>query len=169
MSTQADHIVSALLRLSRPVNVGITFLTIVVAAELAGGLLMLQNVFLAALSASLITIGANVINDYYDISIDRINKPERPLAAGDISPATAFVYFCMVYLIAWLSALLISALMFFIAFFFSFLLFFYSYKLKRTVLWGNLAVSLTTAMAFVYGGVAVQNVRAVLFPAGFAE
>jgi geranylgeranylglycerol-phosphate geranylgeranyltransferase len=158
----------AFARLSRPVNVLIACLTVIVAAQLSGGLMPLQNVIFAALSASLITIGANVINDYYDITIDRINKPHRPLAAGEISAHETLIYFGVVYLLAWLIAILISPLMFLIAFVFSLLLYLYSYRLKRTVLWGNLVVSLTTAVAFIYGGLAVNNFRAMLFPAGFA-
>jgi len=159
---------AAFFRLSRPVNVLIACLTIVVAAELAGGLTPLRNVILAALSAALITIGANVINDCYDIEIDRINKPNRPIPAGEISVREALTFFTVVYISSWLIAILIGPAMFLIAFIFALLLYFYSYKLKRTVLWGNLAVSLTTAAAFIFGGMAVDNFRAMLFPAGFA-
>jgi geranylgeranylglycerol-phosphate geranylgeranyltransferase len=114
----ADMII-AIIKISRPVNVVITFLTIIVAAEIAGGLEPVESVLHAAVSASLIKIGANVINDYFDISIDKINKPQRPLV-------------------------------------------------KRTVLWGNLTVSLATAMAFIYAGMAVGHFEAALIPAGFA-
>ena len=83
----------SLIKLSRPINVIISFLTIFVAAELAWGIDPFINVLLAALSASLITIGANVINDYYDIDIDKVNKPNRPLAAGIVTKQSVFIYF----------------------------------------------------------------------------
>lgn len=157
-----------LIKLSRPANVIISFLTIIVAAELAWGLDPFKNVLLAALSAALITMGANVINDYYDIEIDRINKPNRPLAAGTVSKKTAFIYFISVYILAWCLAIYMNVWMFLIAFTTSILLFFYSFRLKRTVLWGNLTVSFATAMAFVYGGVAVGHYKETFFPAAFA-
>jgi len=157
-----------LIKLSRPINVFISFLTIIVAAELAWGLDPLENVLLAALSAALITIGANVINDYYDIDIDRVNKPKRPLAAGDVSKKTAMVYFVSVYIIAWCLAIYINFAMFLIAFTTSVILYFYSFRLKRTVLWGNLTVSCVTALAFVYGGMAVDHHKETYFPAAFA-
>ena len=160
------NILRAIIQLSRPVNVLISFLTIFVAAELAWGLSPFNNVLLAAFSAALITIGANVINDYFDIKIDRINKPNRPLAAGRISKKLALTYFILVYLIAWLLALYIDIWMFVIALVSGLLLFFYSFRLKRTVLWGNLTVSLSTAMAFIYGGLAVGHVAETIFPAG---
>jgi geranylgeranylglycerol-phosphate geranylgeranyltransferase len=160
--------VYSLVKISRPVNILISFLTIIVAAELAWGLSPLNHVLLAALSAALITIGANVINDYFDIEIDRINKPHRPLASGLLSKKNALIYFCIVYLIAWILSFSINFWMFIVAFTTSILLFFYSFYLKRTVLWGNLTVSLATALAFVYGGMAVNHIQETYFPAAFA-
>jgi geranylgeranylglycerol-phosphate geranylgeranyltransferase len=157
-----------LLKLSRPVNVLISFLTIFIAAELAGGLDPMGNVILAALCAALITIGANVINDYYDIEIDKINKPNRPLAAGSLTKKTAFFYFISVYFIAWFLASCINMLMLFIAVTTSLVLFLYSFYLKRTVIWGNITVSFATAMAFIFGGVAVGHASETFFPAAFA-
>ena len=162
------NIIILLIKLSRPANVIISFLTIIIAAELAWGLDPLNYVLLAALSAALITMGANVINDYYDIEIDRINKPNRPLAAGTVSKKTAFIYFIFVYFLAWCLAIYINVWMFLIAFMTSIILFFYSFRLKRTVLWGNLTVSFATAIAFVYGGVAVGHYKETFFPAAFA-
>jgi len=162
------NIIILLIKLSRPANVIISFLTIIIAAELAWGLDPLNYVLLAALSAALITMGANVINDYYDIEIDRINKPNRPLAAGTVSKKTAFIYFIFVYFLAWCLAIYMNVWMFLIAFMTSIILFFYSFRLKRTVLWGNLTVSFATAIAFVYGGVAVGHYKETFFPAAFA-
>jgi geranylgeranylglycerol-phosphate geranylgeranyltransferase len=59
-------------------------------------------------------------------------------------------------------------LAFIIAFSISLLLFFYSYRLKRLPLIGNLAVSFSTGMAFIYGGIAVHRVVETLIPAIFA-
>jgi geranylgeranylglycerol-phosphate geranylgeranyltransferase len=150
------------------VNVLISFLTIIVAAELAGGISPLKNVVFAALSAAFVTIGANVINDYFDIEIDRINKPARQIAAGNVTKHEALFYFSLVYLIAWVLAFYINLWMLIIAFFTGVFLFFYSFHLKRTVLWGNLTVSFSTAMAFFYGGLAVGHLREIIFPAVFA-
>jgi len=48
------------------------------------------------------------------------------------------------------------------------LLFLYSFRLKRTILWGNLTVSLATALAFIYGGIAVNRLSYALIPAVFS-
>lgn len=158
----------SILKISRLNNAIISFLTIIVAAELAGGLEPLNNVILAAFTAAFITIGANVINDYYDIEIDRINKPDRPLAAGRISKRSALIYFIIMYLTGWSLAWAINPVMLIIAFIIGTLLIYYSYALKKTVLLGNLTVSLATAFAFIFGGSAVYHYKQTLFPAAFA-
>lgn len=50
----------------------------------------------------------------------------------------------------------------------SVILFLYSARLKRTVLWGNLTVSLATALAFIYGGIAVNRLSFAIIPAVFS-
>jgi geranylgeranylglycerol-phosphate geranylgeranyltransferase len=157
-----------LIILSRPVNVVIAFVTIIIAAGVSGTLNPLENVFFAALSASLITIGANVINDYFDIDIDRINKPHRLLPSGEVSKKQALIVFALSYMIAWILASFINIEMFLIAFASSILLILYSYKYKRVALWGNFVVSFVSALAFIYGGLAVSRVNESIFPAGFA-
>ncbi len=161
--------ISALFEISRPLNVLIAFLTIFIAAAVAaGGLQINREVVLAAISTALITIGANVINDIFDVAIDRINKPYRPLPAGKLSRNEALVYFLLVYAAGWLIAALINVTMFLIALIIGILLVFYSVWYKRTILFGNLVVSFATAVAFVYGGLAVGRIAETFFPAVFA-
>jgi geranylgeranylglycerol-phosphate geranylgeranyltransferase len=160
--------IAALIEISRPGNVLIAFLTIFIAAAVARRLQINRDILLAAFSTALITTGANVINDICDVVIDKINKPDRPLPAQKLSTMEALMYFIIVYIIGWVLAALINASMFIIAVSVSILLIFYSLKFKRTILFGNLVVSFSTAMAFIYGGLAVGRVKATLFPAVFA-
>lgn len=154
--------------LSRPVNVVIAFITIIIAAGISGPLYPFNYVILAALSASFITIGANVINDYFDIEIDRINKPKRLIPSGQISKQNALIFFMVSYLIGWILALLINIEMFLISLFSGLILILYHYKFKRVVLWGNFIVSFISGLVFIYGGMAVNRVNESLFPACFA-
>jgi geranylgeranylglycerol-phosphate geranylgeranyltransferase len=158
----------AYIQISRPGNVVIAMLSVIIAISITGKFSPMADIVLAVLSTGLITIGANVINDYFDIETDKINRPKRPLPAGKITAKQAFIFFCMIYILAFLLAVIISINMFLIAFIVGVLLYIYSYRLKRTVLWGNLAVSLATAMAFIYGGLAVGAVADVIYPALFA-
>lgn len=154
--------------LTRPDNVFIAFLTIWVAAIVSGGIDPVYNLTLAAFSAALITIGANLINDIFDIEIDRINKPDRPLPAGKVTVREAMVLFVCVYALAWVLAAVISMTMLSIAIGFGVLLILYSYIFKRMVLIGNLVVSISTAAAFIYAGMAVDRIEGTIFPAVFS-
>jgi geranylgeranylglycerol-phosphate geranylgeranyltransferase len=156
------------IQISRPGNVFIAMASIVIAVSLSGRFSPILHVVLAILSTGLITIGANVINDYYDIETDKINRPDRPLPAGKIKPSQALHLFYIVYFLGFVLAFMITIPMFIIAVSVGILLYIYSYRLKKTVLWGNLAVSLATAMAFIFGGMAVNAVKTVIFPALFA-
>jgi len=160
---------TAIIKIIRPLNFLITFFSVIVAAIICPpdkfpGL----NVFLAALAASLVMASGNVINDIYDIGIDKINKPLRPLPSGNITIKEAYaLYFIFIVTSIFISALvnekalaivLISIL----------LLFFYSKYLKQIPLVGNITVAFLTGLVFIFGGVVVENPSAAIIPAMFA-
>jgi len=157
-----------LFRLTRPANVLIAVLSVLLAAGLSGSLDPIHDVTLAVISAALVMMGSNIINDIYDINIDRINKPGRPIAAGSVTVQEAYYLFFAVNIIALICAFIISMMMMLIALLVILLLVLYSSRFKRTVIWGNLVVSTCTAAAFIYGGLAVGRIDVVLFPAVFA-
>jgi len=164
----SNKFINSIIAISRPANVLISMISIFVAAFITGTLHPAINVLLACVSGGLIAAGANTINDYFDLEIDRINKPKRPLVAGKLSSSQAVIIALFEFAIGSLLALFIGLLAFIIAFSISLLLFFYSYRLKRLPLIGNLAVSFSTGMAFIYGGIAVHRVVETLIPAIFA-
>ncbi len=61
---------------------------------------VLFNVVLGSGCAALLNAASNVINQYYDLPIDRINKPERMLPSGRISMPAAWNYSIALYLAA---------------------------------------------------------------------
>ncbi len=155
-------------QLSRPLNVFIAMLTIMVAAFISPQFHLNYKLYLAILIAGLMTAGANMINDIYDIEIDRINKPQRPLPSGKATVQEAWIYFILSYSGAIALSIFCGWAMFAIAFVIGLLLIVYSMRLKRTVLWGNLTVSLATAVAFIYGALAVGGWQSGVIPAIFA-
>jgi geranylgeranylglycerol-phosphate geranylgeranyltransferase len=110
----------------------------------------------------------NIINDIYDIGIDKINKPLRPLPSDKIKIKEAYaLYFIFIVLSIFISALvnekalaivLISIL----------ILFFYSKYLKRVPIIGNITIAILTGLVFIFGGIAVENPAAAIIPAVFA-
>lgn len=122
----------------------------------------------ACLTGACLTAAANAINDVYDLEIDRINRPRRPLPSGVITSREAFAFSIIFFLLGLTSSALINAETLIIALIFSVLLYLYSSTFKRQVLVGNFTVSLATAFAFIFGGVAVKRVEHAIFPAAFA-
>lgn len=55
---------------------------------------------IAALAAALLNAASNGINQVYDLDIDRINKPERPLPAGKLTIAQALGFSSALYLLS---------------------------------------------------------------------
>lgn len=160
---------SAIVEISRPVNVVITFITIVLAGIICSVPKSLnKNIWLAAVSGMFVIAAGNIINDYFDVEIDRINKPERVLPAGKLSPNSALLLYVLFSVIALLLSAEINLSAFLIVVFACLMLFLYSYKLKKIILMGNLTVSFFTGLAFIFGGVAVGNWKAGIFPALFA-
>lgn len=155
----------------RPANVIISFIAVYLVLFISGGQqsreLWLPALF-AALSTSLICGGSNIINDYFDIEIDKINRPERVMSQGLISKRGAIVYWIIINLAGLYFSSLIGIECFLIALFSVILLYVYSFYLKRTSVLGNLTVSFFTGLAFIYGGLAIGHWKQAVIPALFA-
>ncbi len=157
------------IKISRPLNITIIFFTVLVAGFLCSeNNTITFSTFLAGISASLIAVAGYVINDYFDIKIDKINRPERPLASGEISVKSAIIYYSITSIIGLSLSILINYTAFFIALLTAILLFIYSLKIKTIPLFGNLSVAALTGLTFIYGGISVNNISASLIPAVFA-
>ncbi len=58
------------------------------------------TVFLGSLCASLLNAASNAINQIYDLEIDRINKPKRPLVTGVLSLGETWTITIILYVLA---------------------------------------------------------------------
>ncbi|MFQ5863964.1 MAG: geranylgeranylglycerol-phosphate geranylgeranyltransferase [bacterium] len=155
-------------QLTRPINLILGVLSIFIGAFITGTIQPLANVLLACISGGLVMAGGYVINDYFDVEIDRANKPWRPLSSNQVKIQEAVIFSIILFVLGIFLSIFIHSIAFLVAVFTSLGLILYSAKLKRTVLLGNLAVSLFSALAFVYGALSVGRWRASLIPAGFA-
>lgn len=117
------------------------------------------NILLATLATILVSSSANAWNDYLDVEIDRINQPDRPLPSGQVSLRAAKWFSFVLAALSIVVAAFINLPSLLIVIFANALLFVYSYRLKSTVLLGNLTVAFTAAMSAVFGGVAAGNPR----------
>ena len=156
------------LKITRPLNNVITALAVFIGAWTAAWVDPLDKLILALLSASLISAGGYVVNDFFDLETDKINKPSRPLPEGKVEAKSALVFSLILFLTGLLLSLLIKKIAFILALTAVLLLVLYSFKLKRAPLVGNLVVSFVCGLAFVYGGMVARDFRLSLIPAGFA-
>jgi len=145
-----------------------SFAAVQVGVFIAYGEVMAWPALMAGISAWCICGAANASNDYFDVDIDRVNKPQRPLAAGILLPGTAL----------WLALLLggagivtgawLSPTHGIIALIAACLSWMYNAGWIRRGFAGNLTVSGVAATAFIYGGLLGSEPLLALVPTGFA-
>lgn len=163
----------AVVRLLRPLNMVMFLAGVVVGGVLSAGTETFVGAAAtrltgAAVSAALIGGAANSLNDVFDVAVDRLNRPERPLPSGQLPVAVAWGVWGLgsvggLALAAWLSSAHLAMAAAAVA-----LLAAYSVWLKRRPLVGNLVVAGVVALSLIYGGWAVGGAAAALPGAAFA-
>ncbi len=158
-------------KLIRPLNCLLAGLSVILGFILCpSDLLFYQSrvLFLASMSAFLITGFGNVVNDILDQNTDLFNRPSRPLPSGRVSVKGAQILSAALLFLGLVFARSISTGYLIMAFLVALLLFLYNVKLKSTVLWGNILVAFLTGFTLIYGGLLTQNVHGAIIPALFA-
>lgn len=109
----------------------------------------------AALSVFLISASILVSNDYFDVETDKINAPHRPIPSKAVTSNEAVVLAVFLLMSGLILSYTISieALLFSIGLTVIGLL--YNRKFKRHGLTGNLMVSFSVGMTFIFGGLSV--------------
>ncbi len=159
---------TALFELTRPINNLIAFMAVYLGGVISVDFYFSQEIILASLSGMLISAGGNVINDYFDIEVDQLSKPHRPLPSGKVGASGALILYVLLTIVGLILSVLINRPTFIIASAAVVGLFFYSASLKLELFWGNFTVAFVSALAFLYGGASVGNARGALIPAVFA-
>lgn len=98
-----------------------------------------------------------VSNDIYDLEVDRVNQPGRPLPSGAVSVRNAVIFSIALLSFGLLVSIPLSALNFAIAAVFALIGWFYNYRGKKMGLFGNSLVALSLAIPYIYGSVALSN------------
>ena len=131
------------------------------ACVLLGQLLALKlipavsEMLLGFLSVFFISAAALIINDYFDLDTDKINAPERPLPSGLVTKQEVVFLFGVVTVLGWGAAYLINLYTFGVAVVVWGVGLLYNWRFKKAGLLGNLMVSFSVGMTFIFGGVAV--------------
>ncbi len=98
---------------------------------------------------------ALTLNDYFDIEVDKINTPQRPIPAGLLTPSEAIWLTGIATLIGLTTALLIGPLAFVLGIVFWGIGVLYNWRYKAYGLWGNLMVAASVGTTFLLGGIAM--------------
>ena len=149
--SQPKFTVTALLRLTRFGNLLIIGMAqyFAVVFLINSKLLLDWKLFVLASSTSIIAGAGYIINDYYDIKIDLINKPSRVVIGKDIPRRYALLFHSVLSFIGVAIGFLLGWKIGLINIFSSFLLWWYSNSLKRQPLIGNFMVALLTGLSIM--------------------
>jgi geranylgeranylglycerol-phosphate geranylgeranyltransferase len=148
---------AAILKLTR-VEHSLMLAVAVVAAELLAGGIPSPAAFLLSLIAPVfISMASFAVNDYFDIKVDRLNKKERPLVEGSLTPGDAIKVAVTCFAIGIAAALLLNIYALVIAVAFAALAVLYSYKLKEIFLLGNIYIAFTMVIPFIFGSYVVAS------------
>jgi len=122
--------------------------------------IVLAHAIIGAFAASILNAASNTINQYYDLEIDSINKPDRPLPSSRISKRAAIRFGSGAYILAILLALFINTSVLVVVVITAFITFFYSappIRFKNNPILANLAMAVPRGLLLpVAGWVAVH-------------
>lgn len=105
--------------------------------------------FLLMAASVLIAAAGYIINDYFDLNIDQINKPEKMVVQKIINRRWAILLHLVItaagLAISFYVSIKTSVIIFIANVFCAFLLWVYSTTFKKKLLWGNVIISVLTA------------------------
>ncbi len=110
-------------------------------------LIMDPKMILLSLGTIMITAAGYVINDYYDIKIDYVNKPDRVVVGRFVKRRQIIILHATLNTLGILAGVLVSWQIGVINFLVVGLLWLYSNQLKRLPLLGNVTVALLTGLS----------------------
>ena len=150
------------IEIARPINCVMGALTVVI------GLLntrlnvppdkLMINIILGVFTYIFLAASTNIINDIYDIEIDKVNRPERPIPRDSISLKQAkqlfFLYLIIAIILSLTNTLILSLTLINLALvsFFGFIGWVYAKWGKRSGFIGNVIVGISYSIGLVYGG-----------------
>jgi 4-hydroxybenzoate polyprenyltransferase len=115
------------------------------------------NYGLLVISTTLIAAAGNIINDYFDVKADKINRPDKLIVTKHITKRKAIIWHWVFNSIAFIIAVYLSV--FYKTFWYVFIhlisintLWLYSVYFKRKFVIGNVLIALLTALVILLSG-----------------
>jgi geranylgeranylglycerol-phosphate geranylgeranyltransferase len=147
----------------RPINCLMGSLTVIIGLlNTRTGILpekLVVNIILGIIAYIFIAGSGMVINDIYDIEIDLVNRPQRPIPRGSITVSQAQILFGIYLIIGLIASVFNSALNILgfsnivLAIIFGLIGWVYAKWGKRSGFIGNIVVSISFSIGLIYGAV----------------
>jgi len=122
-----------------------------------GSIPTITEALLGFSTAFFISASAMIVNDLFDLEVDKINAPHRPYPMKILSKNELIVLAIVTTLVGLTAAAFLGLIPLIISAIIWSLGFFYNYKLKETGLPGNMMISTSIAGFFILGGSAVGD------------
>ena len=115
--------------------------------------------FIGLVMAAVLNAASNALNQIYDLEIDRVNKPKRPLPSGRLSLADAWTFTLVTYAVALVLAWFVQPggrhECFWIVIVATIMTFLYSappFRTKRLALWANVTIAIPRGVLLKVAG-----------------
>ena len=152
---------AGILRLARPLNCGMSAVGVGIGGLVAVGVAawgpFAVPLLVAAAAAASFTAAGNALNDVFDRDTDRVNHPDRPLAAGTLTVRAALGIIIAAFALAGILAAFVNRFAFAIVASNAILMVAYEAVLKSRGLAGNLVISYLVGSLFLFAGVSVMG------------
>ena len=140
----------------RPFNCLITLVCVWVGTWVGRAIFVSIPTIIAACIGFCACAFGNIVNDIFDIEIDRINNSQRPLVSGRVSKSAAISMAVLFALASVIASGFLGTRAFMLVFVTIAVLFFYAAFLKKMII-GNLVVALVAGTSFIFGGIVGEN------------
>ncbi len=163
----------AFLSIIRPQNCIIGGLTVISGIAMSyrlnptGGTLLIHIMMIVFgyITYFFVAAGGNVVNDIYDIEIDKINRPHRALPSGRMTIRQAWVFVVSLSALGIFFALLNGIIGAIVVVIFLLVGYAYASKVKELGIAGNFMVAFSFAFGVIYGSIIYgENVGSIMLP-----
>ena len=145
-----------IISLFRPINsLMVGFAVVVGAAVVSREEVFSNSVLMGFLTGFFISSFSMVTNVYYDVEVDKINMPSRPLPSGAVSLTSAKWLASLSLVVGLFFAFLTTPIHLAIATIFAIVAWVYNYRGKKHGISGNMLVAISISIPYLYGGLAV--------------
>jgi geranylgeranylglycerol-phosphate geranylgeranyltransferase len=154
-----------LISLTKPVNLVLLFVMVVLGAYLSTGEWYVVKYVAAGVAFCLMAAAGYAANDVGDLTTDKINHPRRPLSAGTISPREAVAVAAVLFTVGLIGSALLGVRTAAAGLLYGALYLFYNGVVKGKGILANVTNATVFIMALVFGWAVVAGIFShIIFP-----